>query len=115
MLINTSPQDELFVAQWLSSLPQLPIYPLLLLILLALGDLVATSGQQPVSNRSSILLRYAVNAGQGVSHVGLELVKVLALLSELALELHELLLLALADSVVLLGLLPLGESVPVTT
>jgi len=44
-------------------------------------------------------------------HVVLELLQVLLLLCELLLQLQQLLLLALADGVVLVGLLTLGERV----
>lgn len=46
-----------------------------------------------------------------VLHVALELLEVLVLLCQLALELQKLLLLAALDSVVLVGLLTLGEGI----
>lgn len=47
------------------------------------------------------------------SHVVLELLQVLVLLGQLLLDFHQLLLLAQADGVVLVGLLALGEGVSV--
>lgn len=46
-------------------------------------------------------------------HVFLELLEVSLLLGELLLELEKLLLLAFSDSVVLVGLLPLSESISI--
>lgn len=48
-----------------------------------------------------------------ISHVVGELVEVFALLGDLLLELHELFLLTLADSIILVGLLSLRECIAI--
>lgn len=63
---------------------------------------------------SCLVLLAALLTGDLVNVLG-ETVKVLLLLLELLLELDELLLLALADSVILAGLLPSLEGITGTT
>jgi hypothetical protein len=82
---------------------------LVLLAALLTGDLV-TEGELKLGMLNSGV-RQLRGWYMGSLHVLGETVKVLLLLLELLLELNELLLLALADSVILVGLLPSLEGI----